>query len=41
MKFIPGILGAVCVVTGLALVAIPLGLIAAGVFLLALDRRIG
>lgn len=41
VKFIPGILGAVCVVTGAAMVLPALGFVAAGVFLLLVDRRVG
>ena len=41
MKFVPGVLGAVLIVAGCALILPPLGLIAAGGFLLAIDRRIG
>ncbi len=40
MKYVPGALGAVLVVVGCALILPPLGLIAAGGFLLAVDRRI-
>lgn len=40
MKYIPGALGAAFIVSGAALLAPWLGLIAAGVFLLAIDRRI-
>lgn len=41
MKYLPGLLGAVLVIAGCAWVLPALGLIAAGGFLLALDRRIG
>ena len=41
MKFVPGVLGAVLIVAGAAWLLPPLGLIAAGGFLLAIDRRIG
>lgn len=41
MKYLPGILGALLVVAGVAWLLPPLGLIVAGGFLLALDRRIG
>ena len=41
MKFVPGALGALLVCAGLAWVFAPLGLVAAGVFLLLIDRRIG
>ena len=41
MKFVPGVLGAVLIVAGCALILPPLGLIAAGGLLLAIDRRIG
>lgn len=41
MKYIPGLLGALLVVVGAAWLLPPLGLIAAGGFLLAIDRRIG
>ena len=41
MNNIPGLLGAVLVVAGCALILPPLGVIAVGGFLLAVDRRIG
>lgn len=41
VKFLPGVFGALLVVAAAALVAVPLGLAVAGLFLLALDRRIG
>lgn len=41
MKYIPGVLGAFLVVAGLAWLLPALGVIAAGGFLLAIDRRIG
>lgn len=41
MRYLPGILGALCIVGGIAWIAPAFGLIAAGVFLLAIDRRIG
>ena len=41
MRYVPGALGAVLLVAGAALVLPALGLIVAGVLLLALDRRIG
>ena len=39
MKYVPGVLGALLVCVGLALILPPLAVIAAGLFLLALDRR--
>jgi hypothetical protein len=39
-RFIPGVLGALLVSGGLGLVYLPLGLVAAGGFLLWLDRRL-
>lgn len=39
-RFVPGVLGAVLVAGGLALIWPPLGLIAAGGFLLLLDWRV-
>lgn len=36
---LPGMAGAACISVGLGLVAIPLGLISAGVFLLLIDYR--
>ena len=41
MRYVPGVLGALLVIAGCALILPPLGLIAAGGFLLAIDRRIG
>jgi hypothetical protein len=41
VRYIPGLLGAALVVAGAAVVFWPAGLVVAGVFLLALDRRIG
>ena len=40
MKYVPGILGALLVCAGLGFLLWPLALIAAGGFLLALDRRL-
>lgn len=40
MKFLPGILGALLVIAGVAFVFWPLALITAGGFLLAVDRRL-
>lgn len=40
LRSAPGVVGASLVCAGLALAWVPLGLVAAGVFLLALDRRI-
>jgi hypothetical protein len=39
VKYAPGILGALLVCAGLALIMPPLAVIAAGMFLLAVDRR--
>jgi hypothetical protein len=39
VKYVPGVLGALLVCVGLALLLPPLAVIAAGMFLLALDRR--
>ncbi len=39
-KFLPGLLGAALVVAGVAAIAWQLGLIVAGGFLLAVDRRL-
>ena len=39
MKYVPGVLGALLVCAGLALILPALAIIAAGLFLLALDRR--
>ncbi len=41
MRYVPGLLGAALVVAGVAFVFWPAALIAAGVFLLAVDRRLG
>ena len=41
MRYVPGLLGALLVVAGFAWLMPALGVIAAGVFLLAIDRRIG
>ena len=41
MKYIPGVLGALLVIVGAAWLLPALGVIAAGGFLLAIDRRIG
>ena len=41
MKYVPGLLDAVLVVAGFAWLMPALGVIAAGGFLLAIDRRIG
>ncbi|WP_433382782.1 hypothetical protein [Streptosporangium sp. CA-115845] len=38
-RWLPGLAGAACVCVGLALIYRPLGLLAAGAFLLLLDRR--
>lgn len=40
MRNIPGALGALLVIAGLAIIWWPLGIIAAGLFLLVLDRRL-
>ncbi len=40
MKFLPGVLGALLVVAGVAFIYLPAALIVAGVLLLALDRRL-
>lgn len=40
MKYVPGILGALLVCVGLGFILWPLALVAAGGFLLALDRRL-
>lgn len=39
MRYVPGILGALLVTAGVAVIFWPLALIVAGGFLLALDRR--
>lgn len=41
MKYVPGALGALLVIAGAAWLMPALGLVAAGGFLLAIDRRIG
>lgn len=41
MKNVPGALGALLVVAGVAVIFWPAALVVAGGFLLALDRRIG
>ena len=41
MKFLPGIFGALLVTAAAVMVAVPLGMAVAGVFLLLVDRRIG
>ena len=41
MKYVPGLLGALLIVAGVAVVFWPAALIVAGGFLLALDRRVG
>ena len=41
MRYVPGLLGALLVVAGAAWLVPALGVIVAGVFLLAIDRRIG
>ena len=40
MKYVPGILGALLVVVGVAFIFWPLAVITAGLFLLAVDRRL-
>jgi hypothetical protein len=40
MKYLPGILGALLVVAGIAAVYWPAALVAAGLFLLMLDRKL-
>lgn len=40
MKYLPGILGALLIVAGVAFVYWPAALVAAGGFLLLLDRRL-
>jgi hypothetical protein len=39
VKYVPGVLGALLVCVGLAFIFWPVAIIAAGLFLLALDRR--
>jgi hypothetical protein len=39
VRFVPGILGALLIVAGVAVVWWPAALVVAGVFLLAVDRR--
>lgn len=41
LKYVPGALGALLVIAGAAWLMPALGVIAAGGFLLAIDRRIG
>lgn len=40
LRYVPAVLGALLVVTGLAFIAWPLAIIALGGFLLLVDRRI-
>ena len=40
MRLLPGILGALLIVAGIGLIFWPLALVAAGCFLLAVDRRL-
>jgi hypothetical protein len=40
VKYVPGVLGALLVVTGVAFIFWPLAVITAGLFLLAVDRRL-
>lgn len=40
MKWIPGVLGAVLITAGAALVYLPAALVVAGLFLLVVDRRL-
>lgn len=40
VRTLPGLLGAGCIVVGLGLVYTPLAFLAAGVFLLIIDRRV-
>jgi len=40
MRFVPGLLGSVFVSVGIGLAYLPAGIVVAGLFLLALDRRI-
>ena len=40
LKYLPGVLGALLIVAGVAVVFWPLALSVAGVFLLAVDRRV-
>jgi hypothetical protein len=40
VKYLPGILGALLIVAGVAFVYWPAAFVAAGVFLLLLDRRL-
>lgn len=40
-RFAPGVAGAALVCAGLALIWVPLAVVAAGGFLLLLDRRLG
>ena len=41
VRYLPGALGAACIVAGAALIWWPLGLVAFGAFLLLIDRRLG
>jgi hypothetical protein len=41
VKYVPGALGALCLVAGAALIYVPAAFIVAGVLLLLADRRIG
>lgn len=41
MKYVPGALGALCLVAGAAVIWWPSALLVAGALLLLLDRRIG
>jgi hypothetical protein len=40
VKYVPGVLGALLVVAGVAFIFWPLAVITAGLFLLAVDRRL-
>lgn len=40
VRYLPGAIGAACIVAGLAVIWWPLGLIAFGVFCLLMDRRL-
>jgi hypothetical protein len=40
VKYLPGVLGALLIVAGVAVVFWPLALVVAGGFLLAVDRRV-
>lgn len=39
-KSVPGVLGPIAICVGLGMFSLPLGIIAAGAFLMALDRQI-